>query len=265
MADSGEEAMSGSETLGQTRNISDGFAKLAIVGLIVALGAGLAQAFAGPGRQLGYWDHNFGFRILEWGGYAGLVAAGASLIGLFFAWGVGRHRLTTVGVFGVLLGAVIAYWPWAMSRSYREPPPLYDITTDTANPPPFVAALELRKGARLPAEYPASFASEQLQAYPNIKPMIRRESPQQAFARALRAARAMGWNVHTIVPEEGRIEAVAKTLWFGFEDDVVIRVTALENGGSRIDVRSTGRLGRRDGGTNAKRVKAYLEKLNSAG
>jgi uncharacterized protein (DUF1499 family) len=257
--------MSGSSAmLGSTRSISDGFAKLAVIGLVVALGAGVVQASAGPGRQLGYWDHNFGFKLIEWGGYAGLAAAGASLIGLFFAWGVGRHRLMSVGILGVVMGALLAYWPWQLNRSYREPPPLYDITTDTANPPPFIAALELRKGARLPADYPANFANQQPQVYPDIRPMIRKEPPEQAFARALRAARAMGWNLHTVVPAEGRIEAVAKSFWFGFEDDVVVRVTAID-GGSRIDVRSTGRLGRRDGGTNAKRVKAYLEKLNAAG
>jgi hypothetical protein len=30
-------------------------------------------------------------------------------------------------------------------------------------------------------------------------------------------------------------------------------------------VRSTGRLARRDGGTNARRVQAFLKKLNAAG
>lgn len=257
--------MSGSSAmLRSTHSISDGFARLAVTGLLVAIGAGIVQAAAGPGRQFGYWDYNYGFKLLEWGAYGGLAAVGFSLIGMFFAWGVGRRGLITVGVIGVILGALIAYWPWQLNRSFRAPPPLYDITTDTANPPSFVAGLEWRKGARLPADYPANFAGQQQQAYPDIQPAIRKEMPEQGFARALRAARAMGWTVHTVVPADGRIEAVAKTFWFGFEDDVVIRVTAVE-GGSRIDVRSTGRLGRRDGGTNAKRVKAYLEKLKAAG
>lgn len=257
--------MSGSSAmLGSTRSMSDGFARLAVIGLLVAVGAGLVQLAAGPGRQFGYWDHNYGFKLLEWGGYGGLTAVGASLIGMFFAWGAGRRGLVTVGVIGVILGALIAYLPWQLNRSYRAPPALYDITTDTANPPPFVAGLEWRKGARLPADYPATFASRQQEAYPDIQPAIRQETPEQGFARALRAAHAMGWNVHTVVPADGRIEAVAKTFWFGFEEDVVIRVTAVE-GGSRIDIRSTGRLGRRDGGSNAQRVKAYMEKLNAAG
>lgn len=248
---------------GSTRGISGGLAKLTVIGLAVALAAGLAQALAGPGRQLGLWEYGFGFRILEWAAYVGIAAAAVALLGLIFAWAVGRSRLVLVGLIGVIGGGLIAYWPWQLQQNFRAPPPLYDITTDTSNPPRFVAGVEMRKGARLPLDYPANFATQQQQAYPDIKPAILKLEPPQAFERALRTARDMGWNVHAVVPEEGRIEAVARTLWFGFEDDVVIRVEAGE-GGSRVDVRSTGRIGRRDGGTNARRVQEYLKKLTEA-
>jgi len=151
-------------------------------------------------------------------------------------------------------------------KAHRIPPPLYDISTDTVHPPSYVAGLELRQAtARLPAEYPANFAAQQRQAYPDIQPVMMNLPPDLAFERALRAAReTSGWNIHAVVPQDGRIEVVAKTLWFGFEDDVVIRVMATE-GGSRIDIRSTGRIARRDGGANARRVQAYIKKLNAAG
>jgi uncharacterized protein (DUF1499 family) len=257
--------MSGSSAImGSSRGVSDGLAKLSLLGLIVALVAGLAQAAAGPGRQFGFWDYTFGFKILEWAAYAGVAAAGASLIGLFFAWGVGRRHLIVMGVVGTVIGALVAYWPWALQKAFREPPPLYDITTDTANPPRFVAALELRKVAsRLPSEYPANFASQQEKSYPDIRPAVLKLPPDEAFGLVLRLAReTRGWTVHTAVPSEGRIEAVAKTMWFGFEDDVVIRIVATD-GSSRVDVRSTGRLGRRDGGMNARRVQTFLKKLNA--
>jgi uncharacterized protein (DUF1499 family) len=70
----------------------------------------------------------------------------------------------------------------------------------------------------------------------------------------------MGWEIVDARPKDGRIEATDTTFWFGFKDDVVIRITpALD--GSRVDVRSLSRVGRSDVGTNAKRIRAFLEKL----
>jgi uncharacterized protein (DUF1499 family) len=71
----------------------------------------------------------------------------------------------------------------------------------------------------------------------------------------------MGWEIVDAQPREGRIEATATTFWFGFKDDVVVRITPLA-AGSRIDVRSKSRVGRGDTGTNAQRVRAYLKRLN---
>ena len=59
----------------------------------------------------------------------------------------------------------------------------------------------------------------------------------------------------------GRIEATDRDLWFGFVDDVVIRITPAAASGSRIDVRSLSRVGRSDLGTNAKRIRAFLARL----
>jgi uncharacterized protein (DUF1499 family) len=73
----------------------------------------------------------------------------------------------------------------------------------------------------------------------------------------------MGWEIAAADAPSGRIEATAKTPWFGFRDDVVIRVASV-GAGSRIDVRSVSRVGRGDLGTNAKRIRAYLEKLAHA-
>ena len=79
-------------------------------------------------------------------------------------------------------------------------------------------------------------------------------------ATALEAARASGWEIVAAVPQERRIEAVATTFWFGFKDDIVVRIRPAP-GGSRIDVRSVSRVGRSDLGTNAKRIRAFLGRL----
>ncbi len=82
-------------------------------------------------------------------------------------------------------------------------------------------------------------------------------SPQAAFTRAMQIANMLHWNVIASEPAEGRIEATDITPWFGFKDDIVIRIRAAE-GGSRIDVRSLSRVGRGDAGENATRIRAFL-------
>jgi uncharacterized protein (DUF1499 family) len=82
------------------------------------------------------------------------------------------------------------------------------------------------------------------------------QAPAGAFEAALAAARAEGWSIDATDPENGRIEASVRSFWFGFVDDVVVQVSPAE-GGSRIDVRSTSRVGVSDLGANAKRVRAF--------
>ena len=70
----------------------------------------------------------------------------------------------------------------------------------------------------------------------------------------------MGWEIVDANPGQGRIEATDATFWFGFKDDMVVRVAPTETG-SRVDVRSLSRVGRSDVGTNAKRIRAFLARL----
>ena len=121
----------------------------------------------------------------------------------------------------------------------------------------------LRKGAPNTAEYGGKeVADAQRKGYPDIQPKMLEVPPQVAFARALETAERMGWTLVANDPAEGRIEATDTTFWYGFKDDIVIRVTRA-GAGSRVDVRSVSRVGRSDIGTNARRIRRYLDKLAS--
>jgi uncharacterized protein (DUF1499 family) len=74
----------------------------------------------------------------------------------------------------------------------------------------------------------------------------------------------MGWEMVDSDPNEGRIEATDTTFWFGFKDDIVVRVAEAAEGGTRVDVRSVSRVGRSDVGTNAARIDEFLERLAAA-
>lgn len=99
-------------------------------------------------------------------------------------------------------------------------------------------------------------------AYPDLEPLDLPLGPGPAFAAALAAARSMpGWTIVVADPEGGEIRAEARTPRLGFVDDVRIRARPLSGGGTRVDVRSTSRVGLYDFGTNARRIRAYLERL----
>jgi uncharacterized protein (DUF1499 family) len=129
----------------------------------------------------------------------------------------------------------------------------------------FVDVIPLRQaeGAVNPPEYlgPA-VAVQQKKAYPDLAPLDLASAPTETFTKAAATARAMGWEIVAEKPAEGRIEATAVTAWFGFKDDIVIRVAAIASG-SRIDMRSKSRVGRSDVGANAARIREYLAKLRS--
>ena len=107
-------------------------------------------------------------------------------------------------------------------------------------------------------------AAQQRGAYPEIKPQVLPVLPDEAFERALAVAGEMGWEIVAAEKGEGRIEATDTTFWFGFKDDVVIRIQPAE-AGSRVDVRSASRVGVGDLGVNAARIRRFLEGLREQG
>jgi uncharacterized protein (DUF1499 family) len=237
------------------------FRELAIVVAAIAI---LLLVFAGLGTRIGLWNFRFGIGMLRWAAYFGIAGAVLTLIAL----AVTRPRgagLVALLVMLVLAGAAFVF-PWRMAQRAKHVPPIHDITTDTQDPPEFVAVLPLR--ARTGAENPATYGGDsvaalQRQGYPDIRPLHLDVPPPMAYARALATLTAMGLDTVATDSAAGRIEATATTKWFGFHDDVVVRVRP-DSAGSRVDVRSESRVGRSDIGTNAARVRAFLSRLASA-
>jgi len=228
----------------------------ALLGLVAAV---LVLA-AGPGTRFGLWDFRTGFSALRWGAYAGLAAVAVAI--LLFIVRPGPGGVVPL-VLGLLLGLGAALVPWLLIQQARRVPPIHDITTDLDRPPKFVAVLPLRAGAPNPATYGGSEVAEaQRRGYPDIKPLLLSVPAGTAYSRALASARGMGWELVASDSTTGRIEATATTPWFGFKDDVVVRVRP-EGSGSRIDVRSVSRVGKSDIGTNARRIRTYLADVAS--
>lgn len=238
--------------------------RVAVGGFVLALVAGLMLPLAGIGYRLGLWDFRPGLTVFRWAAYAGLAAAILSLVGVFLTRSGSARRGFPLAVIGLIVGALVTWLPWQWWQVVKSVPMIHDITTDTETPPKFVAILPLRAGAPNSAEYEGpELAAQQRTGYPDLKPLTVAIPPAQAFTHALETARSMGWEIAASEPAEGRIEATDTTFWFGFKDDVVVRITP-DGTGSRIDVRSVSRVGKSDVGANAKRITAFLTRVARA-
>ena len=232
--------------------------KLALFAMALALLSALMLLAAGLGNRWGLWEYRMAFRLLGWAAWGGLAGGLLSLAAIIWAGLRRSRRGMLVALVGLLAGTLAFGVQWQMRQRAKEVPPIHDITTDTDNPPRFVAVAALRRDTPAGVEYAgAKIAGQQKRAYADIVPLALNLAPADAFARCLGAARSLGWEIDAAVPEEGRIEATDTTMFFGFKDDIVVRITRTA-AGSRVDVRSASRVGRSDLGTNAKRVRAFL-------
>jgi hypothetical protein len=218
---------------------------VAVVGLLVLLSAG-------PGTRFGLWHYRIGLLALRWAAYLGI---GALVLGL---GGLALGGARKAAALALLIAAAPVAIPVQFMRTVKALPMIHDIATDTDNPPAFAAVLPARGAQSNPVAWAGpEHAALQKAAYPDVQPLRVPEPPGPAFAKAASAARGMGWEIVAEDPGKGVLEATETTTWFGFKDDVVVRVTP-EGTGSRIDVRSTSRVGKSDVGANAARIRRYL-------
>ena len=202
----------------------------ALARLALALGvlAALLLVVAGPGVRLGLWSFPTGFFVMRLAVYVGGAAALMAIVAFLIP--AARRGNTAMLLIALMLAVGAVAVPLDLQRRARAAPPINDVST----------------------------AGE----HADLQPLVLRASAEEAFARARAVAQDMGWEIVSADPASGRIEAVATTFWFGFKDDVTVRVTP-QGETSRIDVRSRSRVGRGDAGANASRIRRYLAKLQA--
>ena len=106
--------------------------------------------------------------------------------------------------------------------------------------------------------------------YPALDTLYFTSSPSELAALIESQVKKSGWDLITPAPAEPnsgeafQIEATATSGWFGFKDDVAIRVQPVE-GALKVDMRSTSRVGLSDIGANSKRIAAFMGELADRG
>ena len=236
--------------------------RLARIAFIFAVVGSLIVAVCGPlHRYLGL-DIEAAIAVFRYGFYVAIAGVALGLATIVPARPGDRRRGSVAALLAILIGGAGAWVPlhWFLQVQFR--PAINDITTDTANPPPLVATAQLRRGTSNPPTYPKDSASLQRAAFPDIEPVMLAVPPAEAFKRVERAATALDWEIVARVPADGRLEAIVTSAWFGFRDDVVVRIRP-QGTGSRVDIRSKSRVGEADLGGNVDRVRDFLARLKS--
>lgn len=232
---------------------------LGILSLAIVLVSTTLLVLSPVGYRMGWWGVPMALQgMLKWAVFLGLASLVLSLIVILATWGAAGAKPAWIAL---VLSFLIVVFPIYQFTKVRSLPMIHDITTDTQNPPVFIALAESRLSSPNGLEYKASENAEaQKKAYPDIVSFESNLPPTELFAKAEAAARALNLDIVSADATEGRIEAVATTLFFGFKDDVVFRIQPIE-AGSRLDIRSMSRVGKSDIGANANRIRRLLAAL----
>ncbi len=236
---------------------------LLIGGFAVGLICAGALLFSGIGYRLGLWHFRTGFNIMHWSFWGAGAAVVLAIAGL--AIPARRTRVAMIlGAIGLAVGAVTVYVPWSWKQTVESLPFIHDISTDLDDPPAFVAVRGLRKAGDHPVEHDGpEVAEQQRQAYPDLTPFLTGQPADKVFEAVKAVVAGMGMEVVEANPQELRVEATDTSLFYGFKDDMVVRIVA-SSSGSKVDVRSKSRVGRSDIGQNAKRIRKFLANLQAA-
>lgn len=140
-------------------------------------------------------------------------------------------------------------------------PVIHEVSTDLHTPPEFVWAKTARGPDDNPFDLSPAVIQQQQTHYPELRTAMLPMPLTEAQALAVETAEALGWEVTFQQP--GHVEATDTSFWFGFVDDIVIRIQSVPQG-SELDLRSASRVGQSDLGANARRVKKFLVLINKA-
>lgn len=246
--------------------------KLSWTALALSAGGVIAALIAAFGTREGVWHFSDGFLILRWAFYAS-VAGGLLAIA---AWVMARRApgsLAMVSLAALIIAILFGGYIASLVMTARSVPPIHDVTTNLASVPRFFR-LTLREDnfdvvppegdPRLIRMTPVDrWRTLHQEAYGDLATLQVPWSVDETVRRAEALARDRGWEVASADPR-GVLEATDTSTFFGFKDDVVVRVTPNEAGGSNVDMRSVSRVGVSDVGVNAERIREFLKDLRQS-
>jgi len=238
------------------------WSRAVMIGGVLAVALPLLGAL---GTRTGICNFKLGLLVWAIGLLIGVISFVAGIVAVIVVLRRNRTADRSRVFVGTALAAVVVAFLGLQFLGAMGVPPIHDITTDVADPPSYDVVVKLRGEG--PDINPLTYDAEKLPplqkaAYPKVVPLDVSAAPAAAFDAVAAALPGLGLEVVNADPNALRVEAVATTFWFGFKDDVVVRIRPTATG-SRIDVRSVSRVGVGDSGANAKRIVRILDAIKA--
>jgi hypothetical protein len=230
--------------------------------MVAGVAAILLLLATGVGYQKGAFDLAQAINLLRIGALLGIAGAGFSIF--FILWQRPEGINLAVIAVSAVLGITAFYMPYRQLLLSERLPAIHDITTDFNDPPDFVAIARVRTSMHNPVAYDGpEVAALQQQFYPDIRTVTFPRTVNEVFDASMLLLEEFNWRIADASAEQGRIEATITSRWFGFKDDVVIRLSQ-DGGMTIVDMRSKSRVGITDVGSNAQHIREFLNGLNAA-
>jgi len=227
----------------------------------IQIGAVMAvvMLLIGPlGTKFGVWPFTVGLAMMAGAAVLGAIGLIGGLWGYMIARSKGYVPDKPLCGIGALLSAVVLGVFGSQFLAATSVPSIHNISTDINDPPSFKAVAALRGPDTNPLEYNASVLGEkQSEAYPDVKSLLTDLDRSAALSRSVSVLEDMGLEIVAADPAGDTVEATFTSFWFGFKDDLVVRIRP-QGAGSLIDLRSVSRVGQSDLGANAKRISEFL-------
>ncbi len=272
--------------------------KVAIFALAASIFTVIWFAVAALGTKFGLWPWQVGLgqMTIGIGPMIAMFALGLAVVSQIIALiKAPRKQAFIVALGATLIAAFCMFRLAGLGAQATSLPPLHDIQTDWADPiqysAPLMAAREAQgetnpvldaptvidgadarwpgTGGRLVSEVQEEAEAKESgkrTVYPTLESLYFSQSPTEVAAVAEQIIKKRGWEIVSSGPtgreagDEVQIDATATSGWFGFKDDVAVRISPVE-GAVKVDIRSTSRVGLSDLGANSTRVYGLMVEL----
>ncbi len=265
--------------------------KVAVFALAVSIFTVLWFAVAALGTKFGLWPWQVGLgqMTIGIGPAIALFALGLAIVAQIISLiKAPRKQAFILALAATLLAAFCMLRLVGMGGQASALPPLHDIQTDWSSPIAFSETLMAARAADgetnpvLDAPTVPDYAEERWPGtsgrlvseiqeeaeakeagkgtvYPNMETIYFSAPPAAVASVAEGIMKKKGWDIVSAAPAsaddsaEIQVEATATSGWFGFKDDIAVRIRPVE-GATALDIRSTSRVGLSDLGANSTRV-----------